>query len=155
MVSDLGQVWSKRSNKVLKQTLHKNGYLTVATKIGGSQGKSYCFRVHRLVAEAFISNPNNKEEVNHIDGNKTNNTLSNLEWVTRSENIQHAWDSGLIKPVSILTETRSGYSVNFKKEVAKDYKDSKSSARAVGRKHKVHHKYVLKWYRYFFDKEIQ
>jgi hypothetical protein len=53
------------------------------------------FSIHRLVAQAFIPNLLNKEDVNHIDGNKLNNSVNNLEWVTRKENIQHSWKMGL------------------------------------------------------------
>lgn len=97
-VSEDGRVYSKRTCKVLKQTLHINGYWTIATKIGGRLGVPKCFKVHRLVAEAFIENPKNKPFVNHIDGNKQNNSVGNLEWVTNAENIQHAISIGLITP---------------------------------------------------------
>lgn len=55
------------------------------------------YLVHRLKAIVFIPNIENKEQVNHIDGNKSNNDLSNLEWVTRSENMRHAYRIGLLK----------------------------------------------------------
>lgn len=94
-VSNLGRVFGKRSNKVLKLHVRKDKRVTLATKIGGRNGLAITFKVHRLVAEAFIPNPDKKPEVNHKDGNTQNNCVSNLEWSTHSENMQHAFDTGL------------------------------------------------------------
>jgi hypothetical protein len=69
------------------------GYPITSLRINGR--KTY-FRLHRLVAEAFIPNPDNKKMVNHIDGNKANNNVQNLEWSTPLENITHAIKAGLI-----------------------------------------------------------
>lgn len=77
---------------VLSQRDNSNGYLRCGMNIDGKP-KSYL--VHRLVASAFIPNPENKPFVNHIDGNKHNNNVENLEWCTKSENEKHAWLNGL------------------------------------------------------------
>ena len=55
------------------------------------------FKIHRLVAESFIDNPNNLKEINHKNGIKTDNSIENLEWITHLENVRHAWKNGLIK----------------------------------------------------------
>lgn len=96
-VSDHGSIRSLgfkfHKAKVLKPGLvgKENGqYLSI--QFGKNGKKRY---VHRLVAVTFIKNPVNKREVNHKDGNKLNNHVSNLEWVTPSENRQHAYDTGL------------------------------------------------------------
>ena len=68
------------------------GYLQVKLS---KEGKWYYRRVHRLVAEAFIPNPNNLKQVNHIDGDKTNNEVSNLEWIDNKNNTQHGYDNNL------------------------------------------------------------
>ncbi len=73
----------------LKGIVNTNGYVRVDLK----KGKLYL--VHRLVAIHFIPNPDNKPEINHIDGNPQNNKISNLEWCTHSENIRHADRTGL------------------------------------------------------------
>lgn len=78
--------------KILNTSFQKNGYVVITLS---KSGKRKQFKIHRLVAQAFISNFENKPEVNHKDGDKTNNCSDNLEWVTRKENNQHAFDTGL------------------------------------------------------------
>ena len=82
------------SERILKLGKNARGYLSVQLC---ANGIVKCFRVYRLVAQAFIPNPDNKPQVNHIDGNKQNNRADNLEWATRSENMQHAYKTGLFK----------------------------------------------------------
>ena len=114
-VSTDGQVRNRTTKKILKGRLSKNGYLQVSIKIDATQ--KFCNRyIHRLVALHFIQNPNNKREVNHIDGNKENNTLSNLEWVTSSENQKHRHLIGNKK-----TSNRHIGMFNKKGEMVKDF----------------------------------
>jgi hypothetical protein len=78
---------------VLNPPIDAEGYVKVILFLNG---KRVARRVHRLVAEQFIPNPENKPYVNHIDGIKYNNNVVNLEWCTASENTQHAFDTGLV-----------------------------------------------------------
>ena len=78
--------------RILKQPRSSSGYLHVQLY---KDGKSSTKLVHILVASAFIPNADNKREINHIDGNKSNNSINNLEWVTRRENLEHAYNTGL------------------------------------------------------------
>jgi hypothetical protein len=100
MISDCGKVFSNKATHrrsvmhEMKLTVNSCGYLIVG--LTDRNKKRYTKLVHRLVAEAFISNPENKPQVNHIDGDKTNNHVSNLEWNTAQENIVHAFENGLI-----------------------------------------------------------
>ena len=87
-VSNTGLIRNKNSGKILKGRLSKSGYLQVSIKIDET-GKFSNRYIHRLVATYFILNPENKREVNHKDGNKENNNVENLEWVTSSENQIH------------------------------------------------------------------
>ena len=92
-VSDKGVVYSVKSNKVLSPSV-SSGYQRLSLS---HKGVVISESVHRLVASAFVDNPNNYRCVNHIDGNKLNNSSSNLEWCSHSQNIKHAIDTGLIK----------------------------------------------------------
>lgn len=83
-----GTIWSNFSNRVVSGWKDKQGYVRLRMR-----GKAYS--VHRLVATKFIPNPENKPEVNHINGVVDDNRVENLEWATRSENQQHAFDTGL------------------------------------------------------------
>lgn len=82
-----------RSGKVLTAVKTKDGYLSVQLL---KNSKPYTCKVHRLVALAFCEKEDGLEEVNHIDGCKSNNCVDNLQWCTRSQNIRHAYDNGLI-----------------------------------------------------------
>jgi hypothetical protein len=84
----LGGEWVKKAATIHK----KRGYVYVRTTNGN-------YQLHRLVATAFIPNKSSKPCVNHIDGNKLNNYVANLEWATHQENTRHAIDMGLIKPM--------------------------------------------------------
>jgi len=84
----------KVGEKILKSFLLNSGYLKVNLKVSGYTNNQL---VHRLVALAFIDNPDDKEQVNHKNGVKTDNRINNLEWVSRSENTKHAIQTGLIQ----------------------------------------------------------
>lgn len=99
-VSNYGRVRSflreKEEGKILKPTPDKKGYLRLTLTICREKK---CFKIHRLVAEQFIPNPQGKSQVNHKDGDKSNNMASNLEWATNQENADHAVNAGLWRNV--------------------------------------------------------
>ena len=95
-ITDSGNVYSGKTNKYLKTVLDKDGYVKV--RMISTDNKRHRYSVHRLIMENFNPIDNMTEmQVNHIDGNKQNNNIKNLEWVSCSENIQHAYDIGLKK----------------------------------------------------------
>lgn len=100
-VDQQGNVYSLRNNagnrreipRLMKQYIDRAGYFAVY--VSDATAKRRCMYVHRLVATAFIDNPLNKPQVNHINGNKLDNRAENLEWCTASQNSRHAFAAGL------------------------------------------------------------
>jgi len=99
-IDESGSVFSHITNKTLKHNVNKNGYHAVRLYRNGKQ-KSHL--VSRLVAITYLGNSD--LTVNHIDGNKSNNHVSNLEWISQSSNVQHAYDKGLKVGIGARGET--------------------------------------------------
>lgn len=130
-VSNLGRIKSvervtkqgvKLRNKILRQFFNIDGYLVVNLY---KNGKLKQVKVHRMVGISFIPNPENKPEVNHKRGDKEDNRACELEWNTRPENEQHAWDIGLKKPSEYqkerVREANSGGKSHMAKLVLNTY----------------------------------
>lgn len=95
-VSNLGRVKNGLGNES-KPHKHKKGYVLISLTYDGKEKRR---QLHRLVALAWIPNPDNLPQVNHKDGDKKNNRVSNLEWCTNLQNMQHAWSTGLMSNVT-------------------------------------------------------
>lgn len=98
-ISNLGTVRRKsgtayyyQNRTHVKPYVNNKGYLCVNLY---KNSKMYKFQVHRLIAISFIPNPDSLPQINHIDGQKQNNAITNLEWTTQQQNVQHAWNNGL------------------------------------------------------------
>jgi hypothetical protein len=137
-VKSLKRKW-RRKTRIMKSSIQKDtGYKSIQLfKNGGSK----FYRIHRLVALHFISNPENKPEVNHIDCNKLNNCYNNLEWVTPKENMKHALLNGIINcgekvflsklKESDILEIRKLYPVFTQKEIGAIFGVHKTTIRAI------------------------
>jgi hypothetical protein len=91
----------QRKGRILKQRAQNGGYMLVW--LSKQDKKKKAVTVHRLVAQAFIDNPNNYGFVNHKDGHKNNNTVQNLEWCTKSQNTKHAYQNNLMKAHNMVS----------------------------------------------------
>ena len=109
--------------RLRKPVLAKEGYLSLILSNGSSRK---LVRVHRLVAEAFLPKGSGNLEVNHIDGDKTNNAVENLEWVSRSENIRHRYD--------VLKERKPR---KLSDEQVKQIRSSRETTRALAHRYRV------------------
>ncbi len=105
-ISSVGRVRNSKTGRVLKTQLRKDGYIAIQLH---KDGKMKCFLMHRLVAIAFIENPLEKPDVDHIDRNKANNSIDNLRWSTTSENLMNstkrAFTSSIYKGVCFHGQT--------------------------------------------------
>lgn len=147
-VKSLKRKWRLRE-RILKLMLHSKGYLFVGL-FKNSKGRN--FLCHRLVAKAFVSNPDNKPEVNHLDGIKTHNEDYNLEWCTPKENVQHSISKlgrigprGEVHGLTKLTEANIVFirsSDLLQRELAKIFKVYQSSISRI--KSKKRWKYLNK-----------
>jgi predicted XRE-type DNA-binding protein len=90
-ISNLGNVRHAKTKRIRKPCDNGKGYLQIGYKING---KNYNFYIHRAVAETFIDKPSDCDVVNHIDLDKKNNNVNNLEWCTQLDNVKHARDNG-------------------------------------------------------------
>lgn len=132
-VSSFGRVRNKKRGNIIKHKITLDGYHRVCLSDSGLRnGKSWS--VARLVARAFVPNPNELPQVNHIDGNKNNNTPVNLEWVTAKQNIAHGKENGLIR-----SGDEFSFTVIHKEELVKVYglKRLGYSYREIGRMYNV------------------
>lgn len=137
-VSSLGQIKSlnyKRTGleQILKPSKDKKGYLRTALT---NNGKSKTIKVHRVVCEAFFKLDSDKFQVNHINGIKTDNRTSNLEWCTNSENQLHAIKIGLVIPKCGDEHPRMKYTNEFVLNLHKEYL-SGLSKRELAKKYKL------------------
>ena len=155
-ISSDGRVRRVGENKVRKISIGKRGYPVLSLR---KDGKTYVRTLHRLLADAFIPNPNNLPEINHIDGNKTNFSLSNLEWCTRKHNDNHARRTGLHKSdgdKAVVQYSLSGVPIAEYKSASEAARKTGASRSAIanvcnrrknqkGYEHKTNHGYIWRW----------
>ena len=115
MIYPSGQIWNLETEDWQTQTQNPNGYMKVSLHLNGKAQ----LLVHQLVALHFIPNPYKYVQVNHLDGDKTNNAVGNLQWVSSSENIQHSLETGLRKGFLSRTEKAALVSRVLKGELIK------------------------------------
>lgn len=124
-ITSCGKVWSYRRKIFLKPSISQKGYAYVSLTKDGASKK---FRVHRLVAEAFIPNPENKPEVNHINEVKTDNYVRNLEWATRVENM----NAGTVQErISKMRQEKLAHPV-YCVELGKGFNSMNEASREMG-----------------------
>lgn len=138
-ITEDGRLHNRKTNNWYKGTV-RGGYLYYDMRW---KNKKYSKAAHRLVAEYYILNENNYSTVNHIDGNKLNNHVSNLEWCTESENLIHAYETGLKRKTNGVSE-RQIYKEDLPDEIWRTYKDTNYLISNKGRIRNNKTKHLLK-----------
>ena len=110
-INSEGLVRRISTKRIKKSFKRPDGYIGIQLYITKNKVKNY--QLHRLIADAFIPNPDNKLYVNHIDSNRENNSLENLEWVTFEENVKHGYESGYASNKG----SKNGFSILTEKQV--------------------------------------
>jgi hypothetical protein len=124
-----------KSGKLLKLAIGTCGYYQVLIY---NKGKYKTYLLHRLIANLFIDNPDNLPEVNHIDGDKLNNSISNLEWCSRSQNIRHGVDNHLIKAPwknksgALHTRSKPVMQISLDGNIINEYGSAREASRLSG-----------------------
>ncbi len=131
-INNLGEIQSHYTNKILKPSLENQGYLAVTLYKNKKPKRK---RIHQLVALAFINNPKNKPQVNHKDCNKQNNFVSNLEWTTHKENMEHASINNLV--ASKEKQGISKLNILIVEKIRKLYNTKNFSQRQLAKKFNV------------------
>lgn len=148
-VSNCGRIRNDKTNRILSLNKIGKGYLGICVSLG-SKNNNKMIRVHRAVAELFIPNPNNLPQVNHIDGNKENNVVSNLEWCDNKYNSIHAIKLGLTHIKTGEEKTNAKLNKDDIKFIRENYKprDKKYGVRGLARKFDVHHETIRQVLKY-------
>ena len=130
-VSDDGKVMTTKTGRILKPNINYRGYEKVCLFKADRKKRVY---VHRLVAMTFIPNPEDKPQVNHIDGDKRNNKVSNLEWVTNEENMKHSVEMGL-RANSHNSKKKRILAINIDTGERREFESILSASKAIGTNH--------------------
>lgn len=114
LISNMGRIKSLKTNKLLSATQHSDGFMKIRL---WRNNKAKNFLIHRLVAQAFISNPREYSSVSHIDGDKRNNRYDNLKWATQKEIVDRSWNLGIStihsKKVKVGQYSKTGDLINI------------------------------------------
>lgn len=128
-----------KRGKIIQPIKDCKGYLRLKLCINNTSKR---ISIHRLVAQVFIPNLDNKPQVNHIDGDKTNNRVDNLEWVTNQENVKHAWSTGLAQITDEARKKMSKNNTNKKQVMCMNTKEIFNSIIEASKKYKINSSHI-------------